>query len=74
MGPRSFFQSSSPRVSKQKRPSEPKRATTWRPSVAGVELQWVALVWRATLGALQRGAWDYVACEAAGVPKGTFEE
>ena len=24
--------------------------------------------------ALERGAWDYVACEAAGVPKGTFEE
>jgi hypothetical protein len=31
-------------------------------------------VLRAVLGALQRGAWDYVACEAAGVPKGTFEE
>src|SRR5688572_10389488 len=31
-------------------------------------------VLRIILDALQRGAWDYVACEAAGVPKGTFEE
>ncbi len=31
-------------------------------------------VLRAILSAIQRGAWDYVACQAAGVPKTTFEE
>ncbi len=42
-GPRSFFQSSFPVVSKQNNPSEPKMVTMRRPSVAGVELQCVDL-------------------------------
>ncbi len=31
-------------------------------------------VLRVILAAIREGAWDYVACQAAGVPKTTFEE
>ncbi len=31
-------------------------------------------VLRAILGAIRDGGWDYVACQAAGVPKTTFED
>src|SRR5438094_8803732 len=48
--PRSFCQRRCPSMSKQNNPSEPNRATILVPSVAGVELQCVALVCRSTRG------------------------
>ena len=50
IGPKSFFHRNFPSVLKQNNPSEPKSATIFLPSVAGVELQCVALVWRFTFG------------------------
>src|SRR6266508_4998710 len=48
--PRSLCQSRCPSMSKQNNPSEPNMATILVPSVAGVELQCVALVCRSTRG------------------------
>src|SRR5688572_1357535 len=51
IGPRSFFQRSRPSCAlKQNNPSELKIATMLEPSVAGVELQCVALGCRFTVG------------------------
>ena len=50
--PRSTRHSSLPLTSHAtSRPADPNTATTRRPSVTGVELAWLLLVWRFVLGA-----------------------
>ncbi len=48
--PNCCFQSGLPFMSRACRPSEPRKATMCVPSVASVELAWVALVWRLIAG------------------------
>lgn len=56
-------------------PAEPIPLITLRVRRGGPLPAFINLdVLRSILDAIQQGAWDYVACQAAGVPKTTFEE